>query len=133
MHSQILAKPDLGMHAGKDLLPAPLSISYSPSAEYAALLYRDAVEVYSLHRSFSLLTRISVHTPLEALWLDNTLFTSSPTDIAAHFIIPPAPKGQQLTSQTALFAHTGSDGLPELSRLPTASAYEVRYTAYVAL
>lgn len=114
------------MHAGKDLLPAPNSISYSPSAEYAALLYRDAVEVYSLHTSFSLLTRISVHVPLEALWLDNTLFTSSPSDIAAHFIIPPAPKGQQLTAQTALFAHTGSDGLPELSRLPTASAYEVR-------
>jgi hypothetical protein len=112
--------------AGKDLLPAPRAVSYSPSTEYAALLYRDAVEVFSLHAGFTLLTRVSVHNALDALWLDNTLFTSAPHSVAAHFIIPPAPKGQQLTTQTALFAQSGSDGLPELSRLPTAAQYEVQ-------
>lgn len=115
-----------GVHAGADPLPAPSFIVYAPSGEFAALGYPDAVEVYALTQTFQLLTRVAVSNPVDAIWLDTVLFTSTPTGITAHFITPPAPKGQQLTSQTALFAQTGSDGLAELSRIPTAASFEVQ-------
>lgn len=114
------------MRAGKEPLPAPKFIVHSPSGEFAAFGYPDAVEVYALTNSFQLLTRVAVHDAVAAIWLDTALFTSTPTDIQAHFITPPAPKGQQLATRTALFAQSGSDGLAELSRIPSAATYEVQ-------
>lgn len=127
------APPDLYWHgnprwccAGAEPLPAPTFIAHSASGEFVALGYADAVEVYALTTTFQLLTRIAVQNAVDAIWLDTALFTSTPTTIMAHFIMPPAPQGQQLASQTALFAQSGSDGLAELSRIPTAASYEVQ-------
>lgn len=107
-------------------LPAPLFISYSPAGDYAALAYPDAIELYALSRTLTLITRIAAAAPRDAVWSDAALFVASDTTVHAHFIAPPAPPGKQLTQQTNMAALSGSDGLPELSRLPTAASYEVR-------
>lgn len=125
-HSLVCSTDVCHERAGSAPLPAPLFIAHSPSGEFAAFGYPDAVEVYALTTTFQLLTRIAVHNPVDAIWLDTALITSTPTAISAHFITPPAPKGQQLASQTALFAQSGSDGLAELSRIPTAANFEVQ-------
>jgi hypothetical protein len=103
-----------------------LFISYSAAGEYAALGYSDAVELYSLGISLQLITRVAASSPRDALWNDTTLFVASDSTINAHFIVPPAPPDKQLVQTTSMALQSGSDGLPELTGLPTASAFEVQ-------
>ena len=107
------------------LLP-PRFISYSPDGAYAALGYKDAIELYALATSLLLITRIAASQPRDALWNKTTLFVSSDTTISAHFIVPPAPPDKQLVQLSSMATASGSDGLPPLTGLPTAASYEVQ-------
>ena len=107
-------------------LPAPKFIAYAPGGEYVALGYADAVEVYRLAAALTLVTRVAAARPSAALWSAAALFVATDAAITAHFIVPPAPPGQRLVTQSAMAADSGSDGYPELSSLPTAATYEVQ-------
>jgi hypothetical protein len=55
------------------------------------------------------------------------LYVSTPSTITAHYVVPPAAEAARLTRATALFTQSGAtDGLPELSSLPSAAVYEVQ-------
>jgi hypothetical protein len=107
-------------------LPAPLFISYSPANELAAFGYPDAVEVYRLAEKLTLITRIAAPGPASAVWSESALFIATNSSLTAHFIVPPAPPGQRLMQASHMAAESGSDGLPELSSLPTAATFEVQ-------
>jgi hypothetical protein len=107
-------------------LPAPIFISYSPACEYAAFGYPDAVELYRLSEKLVLITRIAAPGPTTALWTDSALFVATNASLTAHFVVPPAPLGQRLMQASHMAAESGSDGLPELSSLPSAAIFEIQ-------
>lgn len=106
-------------------VPDPLWVTYSPACEFAALAYREGIDIVRLGSRFEKLTRVAIRAPLSCIWNDRQLYVSTDSAVYVVFMLPPADPGNQLSSRTDLFAQTGGDGLPEVSGLSSAAVTEV--------